>query len=144
MKHISVLVVIFRTKLGHTTQIRYNLLDMLAFLYQKEIFEIKAWMNLIDSMVDDNVDDQLQRLQIPCHRFCSFLEPLMHDTQDLMVLTQTSNSGNFHPAPQNYPLHLLQMGAAWLYTDVDSQRVNVCQQSSLNFLWAFPWWFLSL
>ena len=36
LKHISVLVVIFRTRLGHTTQIRYNLLHMLAFLYQKE------------------------------------------------------------------------------------------------------------
>ena len=34
--HISVLVVIFRTRLGHTTQIRYNFLNMSAFLYQKE------------------------------------------------------------------------------------------------------------
>ena len=39
MEHISVLVVIFRIKLGHTTQIRYNLLDILAFLYQKEKLE---------------------------------------------------------------------------------------------------------
>ena len=36
LERISVLVVIFRTRLGHTTQIRYNLLHMLAFLYQKE------------------------------------------------------------------------------------------------------------
>ena len=103
MEHISVLVVIFRTKLGHTTQIRYNLLDMLAFLYQKEIFEIKAWMNLIDSMVDDNVDDQLQNLQIPCHRFCSFLEPLMNDTQDLMVFDTNFKLWEFSPGSPKLP-----------------------------------------
>ena len=51
---------------------------------------MKAWMALIDSMVDDNVDDQLQELQIPCHRCCSFMEPLMYDTHDLIMLTQTS------------------------------------------------------
>ena len=59
LEHISVLVVIFRTRLGHTTQIRYNLLHMSAFLYQKEILEIKAWMSLDVPMVDDNVNVQL-------------------------------------------------------------------------------------
>ena len=53
------MVVIFRTRLGHTTQIRYNLLNMSAFLYQKEKIEIKAWMSQNDPMEDDNVDDQL-------------------------------------------------------------------------------------
>ena len=88
---------------------------MLAFLYQKEKLEIKTWMSLDDSMVDDNVNFQLLlNCKDPATDFAVSRSPLLCDTTDLMIFDTDFNFVDFHSDPLYCPLHLCQMGAARL------------------------------